>query len=131
MMMSEESFEYISERRAKWDALTPEDRLDYFCCVSELILEAQKQGRSYRGTLYNVFGFGPESYILAFDAGYMDLHNMMWPDHLPSQNEQQLKERIALLEGRLMHIANAAAPYGYIDRMARELIKHVEDVTPA
>jgi hypothetical protein len=131
MTMSEESFEYISQRRAKWDALTPEDRLDYFCCVSELILEAQKQGRSYRGTLYDVFGFGQEAYVLAFDAGYMDLHNMMWPDHLPSQNEQQLKERIAQLEGRLMHIANSAAPYGYIDRMARELITNVEDVAPA
>lgn len=129
--MSEESFDYISERRAKWNSLTLEDKLAYFCCVTELILQAQHEGRSYRGTLYQTFGFDADAYIVAYDAGYMDLHNMMWPSHLPSQNEQRLKERVALLEGRLLHIANSAAPYGYIDRMARELITNVEDVTPA
>ena len=33
---------------------------------------------SYRHVLYSIFGFSEDSYALAIDAGYMDLHNSIY-----------------------------------------------------
>ena len=52
-----------------------------FCCIVRRIVkgELDEQG-SYRYVLYNVFGWGPEAYATALDAGYMSLHNSIYPD---------------------------------------------------
>lgn len=63
----------------KWKALSPDDQLDYFCAVVERIHEGDVvQKRSYRGVLYDVFGWGPEAYMAAQCAGYLDIHNMIF-----------------------------------------------------
>ena len=73
--------EQNSER--KWNALSKEDQLDYFCAVVRRIHQGEvENNRSYRGVLYDVFGFGTESYAQAQMAGYLDLHNLIFsPDY--------------------------------------------------
>jgi hypothetical protein len=62
----------------KWNALSKEDQLDYFCAVVERIHQGDvEEGRSYRGVLYGVFGFGPEAYGIAQMSGYLDIHNLI------------------------------------------------------
>jgi len=63
----------------KWKALSPDDQIDLFCAVIERIHEGDVvQKRSYRGVLYDVFGWGPEAYMPAQCAGYLDIHNMIY-----------------------------------------------------
>lgn len=63
----------------KWNSLSKDDQLDYFCAVIERIHEGDVvQKRSYRGVLYDVFGWGPEAYMAAQCAGYLDVHNMIY-----------------------------------------------------
>ncbi len=65
--------------QSKWKAMTEEDRLDAFCAVIGLLHKGEiERGTSYRGLLYDVFGFGPESYILAQSMGLIDLHNSIY-----------------------------------------------------
>lgn len=67
----------VSEQ--KWNALSKQDQLDYFCAVVRRIHKGEiEEGRSYRGILYEVFGFGPESYAQAQLSGYLDIHNFIF-----------------------------------------------------
>jgi len=62
----------------KWNALSKEDQLDYFCAVVKRIHQGDiEEGRSYRGVLYGVFEFGTDAYGLAQMSGYLDLHNLI------------------------------------------------------
>lgn len=64
---------------AKWAALSAEDQLDYFCAVVKRIHHGEvEKNSSYRGILYNVFGFGPDSYARAQLSGFLDLHNLIY-----------------------------------------------------
>lgn len=76
--------EYISkaleagqnEQESFWSTLTKEQQLMAFCHVIRQVAKAELDDRrSYRGILYDVFGFGPEAYSYALAAGFMDLHN--------------------------------------------------------
>lgn len=63
----------------KWNALSSDEQIDFFCAVVERIHEGDVvQKRSYRGVLYDVFGWGPEAYMAAQCAGYLDIHNMIY-----------------------------------------------------
>ncbi len=67
----------VSEQ--KWQALSTEDQLDYFCAVVRRIYQAELlEQRSYRGVLYETFGFDFDSYTLALEAGYLELHNSIY-----------------------------------------------------
>jgi hypothetical protein len=69
--------EIEQEQEEFWNGLTEEQRLMAFCSVVRRIHTARFTKRSsYRGTLYDVFGFGMESYVQAQDAGYLDIHNL-------------------------------------------------------
>lgn len=62
-----------------WNSLTKEQQLDAFCCVVRRIHKAELvEQRSYRGTLYDIFDFGPESYAQAQNAGFLELHNSIY-----------------------------------------------------
>lgn len=64
------------KEEAFWESLTDEQRLSAFCCVSRRIFDGEiKEQRSYRCVLYDVFGFGPESYARAQSSGYLAIHN--------------------------------------------------------
>lgn len=59
-----------------WNGLSKEDQLKAFCAVSRRIFDGElKQKGTYRYVLYQVFGFGPEAYAQAQEAGYLALHN--------------------------------------------------------
>ena len=59
-----------------WDSLPYEDQLKAFYSVVKRIYQGEiKDKGSYRWVLYDVFGFGPEAYVLGMDCGYMYLHN--------------------------------------------------------
>jgi hypothetical protein len=75
--------EVEKDSEAYWNGLSKEDQLRAFCAVSRRIHkgEIEHQG-SYRYVLYSVFGFGPEAYAAAQMAGYLDIHNSIYPvDH--------------------------------------------------
>lgn len=63
----------------KWNALSKQDQLDYFCAVVRRIFKGEiEDKRSYRGVLYSVFEFGPEAYAPAQNAGYLAIHNAIY-----------------------------------------------------
>lgn len=62
-----------------WYTMSKEDQLKVFCAVVRRIHKAELEDRrSYRGALYNVFGFGPEAYAQAQMSGYLDIHNAIY-----------------------------------------------------
>ena len=73
----EKRMNVLEERaEAKWNSLSKEDQLDFFCSVVRRIYKGEIENkRSYRGVLYSVFEFGPESYAPAQMAGYLAVHN--------------------------------------------------------
>lgn len=61
---------------AAWNALSKEQQLDIFCAVVRRIHQGELVDKgSYRHVLYGTFGFGPEAYMQAQFAGYLDVHN--------------------------------------------------------
>lgn len=72
----------IEEDQEKfWSSLSKEDQIKAFCCVSRRLFEGEiKNPRSYRGILYDIFGFGPESYAQAQCAGFLAIHNSIMTD---------------------------------------------------
>lgn len=77
------------DQEAYWNSLTKDQQLAVFCAVVRRICkgEIQNQG-SYRYVLYNVFEFGPEAYLPAQMAGYLNLHNSI----VASDYDQKLLE---------------------------------------
>lgn len=75
--------EMVKEQEEYWNSLTKEQQLDAFCCVARRIHDGEIiQKGSYRYVLYEVFGFGPEAYVPAQEAGYLTIHNSIFDaDH--------------------------------------------------
>jgi hypothetical protein len=64
--------------KAWWENLPTEQQQWAFYNVCRLIYEGDvKHERSYRGVLYDTFGWGPEAYFLGMEANYMELHNLI------------------------------------------------------
>ena len=73
--------EIEQEQEQYWNSLSKDDQLKVFCAVVRRIVQAElKDKGSYRWALYNVFGFGPESYTQGMDCGFMALHNAIVTD---------------------------------------------------
>lgn len=72
--------EAIKEQQEQfWNSFTKQHQLDLFCAVVRRIYQAEiVEKRSYRGTLYDVFGFDEAAYGAAIEAGYMTLHNSIY-----------------------------------------------------
>ena len=71
--------ELKNEQEAYWNSLSKEDQLKAFCAVVRRIHKGDIVDKgSYRYVLYQVFGFGPESYAQAQLAGYLALHNSIF-----------------------------------------------------
>ena len=70
---------YENESEAFWNSLSEDERLKVFCAVSRRIHRGEIEDRgSFRYVLYNVFGFGPEAYMVAQDAGFLSIHNVIF-----------------------------------------------------
>jgi hypothetical protein len=71
--------EYQDMCRSYFSGLEPEEQLMAFCAIVEKLCEGElEQGRSYRGILYENFGWGPEAYAAAQCAGFLGLHNAIY-----------------------------------------------------
>jgi len=71
--------EIEADQELFWTSLSKEDQLKAFCAVARRIFDGEiKQKGSYRYVLYQVFGFGPEAYAPAQDAGYLAIHNSIY-----------------------------------------------------
>lgn len=80
-----------------WNSLSKDDQLKAFCSVMRRLYKAEiEQNSSYRHTLYDVFGFGPESYVQAQVSGFLAIHNAIWDGerlgHLIDKLEQRVVE---------------------------------------
>jgi hypothetical protein len=70
---------YENESEAFWNSLSEDERLKVFCAVSRRIHRGEIEDRgSFRYVLYDVFGFGPEAYMVAQDAGFLNIHNAIY-----------------------------------------------------
>ena len=84
------------EQEDFWYSLTKEQQLLAFCAMSRRIVDGEiKQKGSYRYVLYNVFGFGPEAYMAAQCAGYLDIHNAIFD----AEHEADLLKAFAKFNG--------------------------------
>lgn len=67
------------EQEAYWASLSKEEQLKAFCAVARRIHKGDVELKgSYRYVLYDVFEFGPEAYVQAQLAGYLDIHNAIY-----------------------------------------------------
>ena len=79
-----------------WNSLSKDDQLKAFCSVMRLLYKAElEEHGSYRYTLYDVFGFGPESYVQAQLSGFLAIHNAIW-------DGERLHSLIAKLEDHVV-----------------------------
>lgn len=74
--MQEGAERFDKESDDFWNKLTYEQKLNAFHSVCKRIYKGDVvEGRSYRGVLYGVFGFGTDAYLVGMECNYMDLHN--------------------------------------------------------
>ena len=71
--------EYQQMANSYYSGLKPEEQLWAFCSIVEKLCRGElDEHRSYRGILYDTFGWGPESYAAAQCAGFLGLHNSIY-----------------------------------------------------
>lgn len=65
-----------SDADAYWKTLGQEQQMLAFFSVMKRVYQGEiVEGRSYRGVLYDIFGFGPEAYAMGMFCGFFDIHN--------------------------------------------------------
>ena len=94
-----------------WNSLDPQTQQDAFYAVVERIHKGDIEDKgTYRYVLYDVFGWGPESYAMGMGCGYMNLHNAIynqcrhcrkWPDEALEGNDNATPEdSVEMYDGR-------------------------------
>jgi hypothetical protein len=79
----QEDLEKQTEREMNewWNSMSKDDQMKAFYSVVKRLVDGElEQKGSYRYVLYDVFGFGPESYMLGMMCGFMSLHNSIERD---------------------------------------------------
>ena len=78
-----------------WNSLSEEQQLQAFCAVMRRLYKGEiEENRTYRGMLYDVFGFGPESYAVAQMSGFLTIHNCIWTsEEIEKEVVRTLKEK--------------------------------------
>jgi hypothetical protein len=62
-----------------WNNLTEEEREKaFFAVISRMHKAEVLERRSYRGALYDVFGFEPGMYGAGMECGYLTMHNLLY-----------------------------------------------------
>jgi hypothetical protein len=79
-----------------WNGLSKDDQLKAFCSVMRRLHRAEiEEHGTYRYTLYDVFGFGPESYVEAQVSGFLAIHNAIWDGERLGSLLDKLEDRVA------------------------------------
>lgn len=74
--------EYKKYNDKWWNNLSEKEREDAFFAVTSRIFQAEVEDRrSYRGSMYGVFGFEPSMYAMGMESGYFAIHNMLFDAH--------------------------------------------------
>lgn len=62
-----------------WNSLNKDEQLLVFCAVIRRLHKGEiEENRSYRGVLYDIFGFDLDAYSMAQCAGFLDIHNSIY-----------------------------------------------------
>lgn len=85
--------DYKQKSKEYFHSLENDNQLLLFFYITNVIFENYfKDNSSYRGLLYDKFGFGPEAYSLGCDSGMFALHNAIsTPDELEERFQKLLK----------------------------------------
>jgi len=79
--MRESTNQYEKDCDTYWKNLSYDDQLKAFYSVVKRIHKGELEDRgSYRWILYDVFGFGPDSYVIGMDCGFLELHNSIYDE---------------------------------------------------
>jgi hypothetical protein len=79
-----------------WNSLSKEQQVQAFCAVMRRLYKGEiEENRTYRGMLYDVFEFGPESYVVAQISGFLTIHNCIWTgsEEIKKEVVRKLKEK--------------------------------------
>ena len=76
--LEESRLEYKESVDEFWEGLSYEDKEKAFYHVCKNIHRGDVlEGRSYRGVIYDVFGFDSGSYSIGMECGYLTIHNIL------------------------------------------------------
>jgi hypothetical protein len=88
------TLQYEKDCDEYWDNLSYDDKLKAFYSVVKRIVKGDiEENRSYRGVLYDVFGFDADAYGIGMEAGYLSLHNSIIPKDQQAEYNAWLKEK--------------------------------------
>ena len=93
----EESQElYAHKAQEYFESLETDNQLLLFFHITNQIFENYfKDNSSYRGLLYDKFGFGPESYTIGMDSGMFAIHNAI---STPDESEERFNTLVKFLK---------------------------------
>ena len=82
---------YDADCDAWWNSLPQDQQLQAFYSVIKRVIKAELgEHGSYRYIQYDVFGFGPGSYTVGMQCGFMDLHNAIYtPDDIANIKDKK------------------------------------------
>jgi hypothetical protein len=85
--------DYKQKSKEYFESLETDNQLLLFFYITNVIFENYfNDNGSYRGLLYDKFGFGPEAYSLGCDSGMFTLHNAIsTPDQLEERFQTLIK----------------------------------------
>ena len=97
LKIQEEALEqYEQKAKEYYDSLGMDNQLLLFFYITNVIFKNYfKDNGSYRGLLYNKFGFGPEAYSLGMDSGMFALHNSI---STPDESEERFNTLVTYLK---------------------------------
>jgi hypothetical protein len=88
--------QYTKKAKEYYDSLGIDNQLLLFFYITNIIFENYfKDNGSYRGLLYDKFGFGPEAYSLGMDSGMFTLHNSI---STPNEDEEKFQKLMKFLD---------------------------------
>ena len=93
----EESQElYAHKAQEYFESLETDNQLLLFFHITNVIFKNYFKGNSsYRGLLYDKFGFGPEAYSIGMDSGMFSLHNAI---STPEDSEERFNSLVKFLK---------------------------------
>jgi len=96
LKIQEEALEqYEQKAKEYFQSLDVDNQHLLFFHITKVIFENYfKDNGSYRGLLYDKFGFGPETYGLGMDSGMFTLHNSI---STPAENEERFNALMKFL----------------------------------
>ena len=114
--------EIEDEQESWWNSLSKDDQIKAFCCISRRIYQGEiVEHRSYRGMLYSIMGFGPEAYVQAQDAGYLEIHNSIYTG--TKEFERLTEEEIVILSLLDRNTNGALSPLSFANSIMDKLDK--------